>query len=98
MIKDNFVLADRGRDTVFVLSDVIGEYITQCIVRIVINVAVSAWDDTSGADGANVVAFAEVVPADNLNMDVSVLWRINGGKESNLNEFRLNLSRLLPAC
>lgn len=96
MVEDNFVLVDKGGSTVFVLSYVIGKYVTPGIVRVVINIAIGAWDDTSGADGANVMAFAEVVPADDLDMDVSILWRIKRSEKSNLNKFRLNLSHLVP--
>lgn len=96
MVEDNFILVDRGGGTVFVLGYVIGKYITPGIVRVVINIAIGTWDNTSGADGANVMAFAEVVPADNLNIGISILWRIKGSEKSNLNKFRLNLSRLVP--
>ena len=95
MVEDNFVLGDRRGNTVFILSYVIGKYITPGIVRVVIDVAISARDDTSGADGAKVMAFSEVVPADNLDLNISTLI-LTGNEKSNLNKLRLNRSGLVP--
>ena len=97
MVNVELVLADRGSNSCFIPSYVIGKYVTPGIVRIVLDVAIGALDNTRRADGTNVMAFAVIVPADNLDMCVSILWRINERKMSNLNKFRLNLSRLLPA-
>lgn len=96
MVKDDLVLADRGSNSSFIPSYVIGKYVTPGIVRIVLDIAIGALDNTRGADGTNVMAFAVIVPADNLDMCFSILWRINERRMSNLNKFRLNLSRLLP--
>lgn len=76
MVKDDLVLADRGGNSSFIPSNVIGKYVTPGIVRVVLDVAIGALDNTRGADGTNVMAFAVIVPADNLDMGFSILWRI----------------------
>lgn len=96
MVKDDLVLADRGSNSSFVPSNVIGKYVAPGIVRIVLDVAIGALDNTRRANGTNVMAFAVIVPADDLCIDFSILWRINELKISNLNKFRLNFSGLLP--
>lgn len=46
--------------------DVVGEEVAPAVVRHVVDVGLGAFGDAGGADGADVVGFAVVVPGDDL--------------------------------
>ena len=72
MVKNDFILGNRGGSAVLITGDVVGEYITPSIMWIVGNITSGVLDDTGGPDGADVMAFAVIVPRDYLGVIISV--------------------------
>ena len=80
MIKDHLLLSNSRGNTILVRRDIIGEYVAPRIVRIVRDVTAGARHYASRSDGANVVAFAVVIPSNDLIGSLSawstLWWRV----------------------
>ncbi len=95
-------LLDGGvrSDAVFVRGDVLGEEVAPVVVRVVVNVAVGVCGNARGADGADVVGFAIVIPGDDLGGELVFEWQVRGrgrGRGTNFDEFGLDFEYLVPA-
>lgn len=66
VVVDKFLNGRVGGGAGFIGGDVLREEVAPVVVRVVVDIAVGVGGDAGGADGADVVGFAVVVPGDDL--------------------------------